>query len=150
MQWEFYNEKFNSGELGPGKHHLALWDLLSLKRPRNFIVGCESFENRGNDAAILIAKEYIGVCELFVADALRQNEQAHYAPNPVLLEYQTAANGKGFWYPKIVQTNKRDRTKLKRVGKYSPNHTHANDAMAHLLHYMTFTMDRTDLLEPLK
>lgn len=150
MQWEFYKEKFNSGELGPGKHHLALWDLLAFKRPRNYILGYESFENRGNDAAVLVAKEYIGVCELYAAGVIRDNERAAYNGHPFTLDKQTAAEGKGFWYPKMPGSNRRDKSKLVKVKKYSPNHTHANDAMAHLLHYMAFTMDRTDLLEPLK
>lgn len=150
MHWEFYKQKWNSGELGPGKHHLALWDLLATKRAQNYILGYESFENRGNEAAILISQEYIGVIELFAAGTVRDYERAAYNGHAFDLHKQTAAEGKTFWYPKIKGTNKRDATKLKAAKKYSANHTHANDAMAHLLYYMTFTMDRTDLMEPLK
>lgn len=150
MSWEFHREKWNSGELGPCKHHLGLWNLLAQKRAQNYILGYESFENRGNEAAILVSQEYIGVAELFAAGQIRDIERAMYNNHPFILEKQTAAEGKGFWYPKIKGTNKHDATKLKRVGKYSPSLIHANDAMAHLLHYMTFTMDRTEFLEPLK
>lgn len=144
--YEFYNEKWNSGQIGPNKHHGNLWALLELKHARNFIIVCESFEyhREQRDNVVLVSLEYIGVTKLFYEQRLQ------YTATPLELVMQTASTGKSFWYPKKPGTQQRDATKLKAVNHYSPGMTHANDAMAHLLHYMTFTMDRKDQLGPLK
>jgi hypothetical protein len=144
--WEFFDERWNSGEIGPGPHYITLWDLLGLKRAQNFIIVCESFEYRHNqrDNVVLVSLEYIGVAKLFA-------EMEPQTPTtPINLVLQTAATGKSFWYPKIRGTERRDASKLKAVGLYSPGHVHANDATAHLLHFMENTLGRKDLLEPLK
>jgi hypothetical protein len=144
--FEYYEEKWNSGEIGPDAHHTSLWNLLGLKRAQNYVVVCESFEYRKGlrDNVVLVSLEYIGVAKLFV------DMEPQTPTTPMWIHMQTAAEGKGFWYPKIPGTQKRDASKLKAVGKYRPGQTHANDAMAHLLHYMEQDMNRKDLLDSLK
>lgn len=142
---EYYNEKFNAGQIGPGPHHRQLWGLLEQWTVTNTIFVCESFEFRRNERdrnrtnIVLDSKEYIGVVNLY------QQMFEHTTHPQIGLEvvYQTAATGKGFWTD----------TKLQMVKKFSTPKTkwpHANDAMRHLLHYMAFKMDRRDLLQPLK
>lgn len=131
-KYEFYNEKWNQGELGPGDHHASMWAFIGACHTDNFVLGYESFEFRqGKQRAniVLDSKEYIGVCKLY----------AQLAPEsaPVVLCAQTASTGKGFWYPKKPGTQQRDATKLKAVGLYTPGSTHMNDATAHTLHWLT-------------
>jgi hypothetical protein len=127
------------GQLGPDKHHSELWDLLGTMHVTNFIIVCESFEYRGEDRAniSLISKEYIGVVELFTQDrnrTLPADIQVRHVP-------QTAATGKGFWYPKVPGKKASwDPRKLQAVGLYQPttNGRHINDATAHLLAWLSF------------
>lgn len=145
---EYYEEKFTAGQIGPGPHHGKLYKFLEQWHTHNHIVGTESFDFRiprsekekERNKIELISREYIGVLKLYVA----------MAPTPVVFALQSAGTagaggkkGSSFW----------DNDKLKRAGKLTePAHPwrHANDAMRHLLYYMTFKMNRTDLLEALK
>jgi hypothetical protein len=58
---------FTSGKLGVKgsheEHHRDLWTLLMMEHPDRII--CERFDNRGNEFAKLISKEYIGVIKLY-------------------------------------------------------------------------------------
>lgn len=146
---EFYNEKFNAGQLGPGKHHRLLWGLLEQWTVTNTIIVCESFEYRRNakdrnrDNIVLDSKEYIGVVNLYQQVFEHTVAPRHNHLIGLQVVYQTAATGKGFWTDQ----------KLQMVGKQSTPKSkwpHANDAMRHLLHYMAFKMHRRDLLQPLK
>jgi hypothetical protein len=149
MQPEYYNEKFNAGQIGPGPHHRRLWGLLEQWTVTNTIFVCESFEyrrnpkDRGRDNIVLDSKEYIGVVNLY-QQMFEHNTPDHLRNHAgVKVVYQTAATGKGFWSDE----------KLKAVNKFSTPKTkwpHANDAMRHLLHYMAFKMHRNDLLLPLR
>jgi hypothetical protein len=60
-------DHFRSDKLGVRssreEHHQALWTLLIREHPD--IVICERFDNRGNEFAKLISKEYIGVVKLY-------------------------------------------------------------------------------------
>ncbi len=143
---EFYNEKFNAGQIGPGPHHRRLWGLMEQWTVTNTIIVCESFEYRrnpkdsGRDNIVLDSKEYIGVAKLY--KEMFDHTTAD-RPGELQLVFQTAATGKGFWTDQ----------KLAAVRKFSTPKTkwpHANDAMRHLLHYMVFKMDRKDLLLPLR
>lgn len=141
---EFFKERWNRGHLGPGAHHKGLYDFLGYMQVTNYIIVCESFEYRHNpkdqqrENIVLDSKEYIGIVKLFFAERMLPLEWHHP------LVFQTASEGKGFWFPQ------KDSTKLKKVGLYSPNMIHANDATAHLLHFMSFKMKRNDLFEKLQ
>jgi hypothetical protein len=127
---EYFRERFNGGEMGPHEHHRELYSFLELKRTHSYIVICESFQYRPNmDSAELISNEYIGVVKHF-----QQNNRI-----PVI--WQTKSYGRGFF----------DDDKLKKLGKFNRGCGHANDAMGHLLQWLTFgPLDRTDILEVLK
>lgn len=146
---EYSNEKFNTGHIGPGHHHLRLWNLLEQWTVTNTIIVCESFEYRRNptdanrDNIVLDSKEYIGVVNLYEQNFIRTVQPRHNGLLGLSVVYQTAAVGKGFW----------DDRKLAAVSHFATpktKWTHANDAMRHLLHFMTFKMDRQDLLLPLR
>lgn len=146
---EYYNEKFDAGQIGPGPHHRRLWGLLEQWTVTNTIFVCESFEFRRNERdrnrtnIVLDSKEYIGVVNLY-QQMFEHNTPEHLRNHvAVKVVYQTAAVGKGFWTD----------AKLQMVKKFSTPKSkwpHANDAMRHLLQYMVFKMDRRDLLQPLK
>lgn len=146
---EYYNEKFNAGQIGPGPHHRRLWCLLEQWTVTNTIIVCESFEFRRNERdrnrtnIVLDSKEYIGVVNLYQQMFEATTAQKH--DNHIGLEvvYQTAATGKGFWTDQKLQAVRKQSTPKSKW-------PHANDAMRHLLHYMVFKMGRKDLLEPLK
>ena len=143
---EFYNEKWDTGEMGPEHHHRKLWNFLHHWNCINFFVVCESFDFRKDDQERdkieYISAQYEGIVALF------GEEWPTDYPVPRVV-FQSASTGKGFWYPR--KNKKRDPYKLKRVGKYTPGSTHKNDAMAHLLHWMSFgPLDRRDLFQGLR
>lgn len=146
---EYYNEKFDSGHLGPGHHHLRLWNLLEQWTVTNTIIVCESFEYRRNpkdsqrDNIVLDSKEYIGVVNLYEQNFNRSIGPRHNNLLHLRVAYQTAAVGKGFW-------NDEKLVAVEKLATPRTTWTHANDATRHLLHYMTFKMDRQDLLLPLR
>lgn len=136
---EFYNETILQGQMGPEKHHLELYDFLGMQHTTNFFIVCESFEYRQDQRpnVVLISKEYIGVVELFT------QERNRTLPDDIKITHvpQTAATGKGFWYPKVKgRKDSWDGSKLKAAGLYTPttDGRHINDATAHLLHWLTF------------
>jgi hypothetical protein len=145
-----YNkEEWLHGELGPGEHHLRLLDFLSCMHTDNFIIVCESFEFRQGkqrDNIVLDSKEYIGVVKLYGQSC----EATHHGASLPNVVFQTASYGKGFWYPRIPGTKRRDPTKLKTVGLYQTGSTHMNDATSHVLQYLTFRMQREDWLRKLR
>lgn len=136
---EFYNETWNQLELGPQKHHWDLYNLLCMNRTGQTRVVCESFQNRGIDKE-LISCELVGVVELFNQETI--SLPSFWQAQVVWWQTSSVINSKenSFWSD----------IKLKRIGKYTPGLKHANDAMAHLLHHLTFTMDRRDIFELLK
>jgi hypothetical protein len=135
---EFRDERITQGQLGPEKHHRELYNLLGHMHTTNYFIVCESFEYRQDQRAnvVLISKEYIGVVELFCQErnsTLPDDVQVHHVP-------QTAATGKGFWYPKVPGKKASwDPTRLKAVGLYHPTTEgrHVNDATAHLLYWLS-------------
>lgn len=150
---EFYNGKWNAGQIGPDPHHRRLWNFLEQWTTVNTIIVCESFEFRKNekdrtrDNIVLDSKEYIGVVNLY-----KQTYDAttsHDHPGSLEVVFQTSGMvipgpaGNAFWTDE----------KLERVGHLAKPKTtwrHANDAMRHLLYYMLFKMNRQDLLEPFR
>jgi hypothetical protein len=112
---------FTTQQLGPEPHYRHLLLHLALWKPALII--CESFENRGNDAALTISAEYIGVVKA-------------WAEGRCDLVLQSASTGKAFW----------DDAKLKKYGVYVPG-KHARDAVRHYLYYRTFTLKDQSLLK---
>lgn len=146
--YEHINERWDQGEMGPGAHHLQMWDFMGQCHAGNYIIVCESFEFRqeARDNVVLVSREYIGLVNLY-EQMCRRTLAAEVRP---VVRFQTAASGKGFWYPKAPGTQKRDATKLKKLGLYTPGSTHINDATSHLLHYLTYgDMRRMEWLKKL-
>jgi hypothetical protein len=126
--FEYYNEQWTQGQLGPEPHHAELLHLMEMMHVESYRVVCESFEFRGGAAKVrdnlnLDAKEYIGVVKLFAQE------------RKVPTRFQTAAMGKGF----ITDD------KIKRAGLWHPGWRHAMDAQRHLLYYLVNIEGRRDL-----
>jgi len=57
---------FECGQIGNNSnHHLKLWCFLHIQKPDRII--CERFDNRDNEFAKIMAREYIGVVKLYCA-----------------------------------------------------------------------------------
>jgi len=125
--------KFECGHIGPGEHHLDLWESLfnyyqfDTQSPIEIV--CESFEFRQHitqdkekTKVELMSKEYIGVVKLF--------GQVHN----IVPTFYTASAAKQLVPDKGPQAN----VKLKQLGWYKPvtHWVHAMDATRHLLRYM--------------
>jgi hypothetical protein len=118
IEGEFVNRDELYGQLGPSPHHRALLRLLELWSTHNFVIVCESFQERPEkDWTVTIALEYIGVVNTFV----EENPHVH-------LVMQSPSQGKGFW----------DDRKLKKIDMYYRGMRHARDASRHLLHWLSF------------
>jgi hypothetical protein len=101
-------------QLGPAPHHLELHRVLCEMRPLRIV--CESFENRGQSAAVFAPVEYIGVIRMFCQMSKCE------------VYWQNAATGKAFWTD----------DKLRRAGLYLPGLKHARDATRHYAYWRTF------------
>lgn len=108
-------------EMGPAKHHLALWDFISHFNPDTIV--CEAFEFRQNygregnrNKVELISREYIGVAELYCQMTKTR------------LLMQSASQGKHF-----VPDAKLEMTGIL-VTPPHPNR-HKNDALRHLVRH---------------
>lgn len=114
--FEYKNVTWDNGQLGP-EHHKLLWSVLELMHVENCRIVCERFEYRNTSRAglVLDSREYIGIAKLFSQE------------RGVPLEFQNASEAKGFV---------RD-SHLKRLALWSSGYPHANDAMRHLLFYLT-------------
>jgi hypothetical protein len=101
-----------------GEHHNdKLWRLLEQEQPDHVVT--ENFHyRRAQIHAELMSRDYIGVLRLWCQ--LNNHE----------LQVQSPGDAKGFWTD----------TKLKRLELYTPGKPHANDAVRHLLLYVTFTL----------
>lgn len=123
-------------ELGPEEHHLGLDLLLVNERPDILVV--EEFtyrvvESKGTKmpGIILVSKEYIGICKLYVAI---QNIEGDGLCRLIM---QTPSQGGGGYKHKGFWTN----DKLKRLGLYNApeGRQHMADALRHALYWITFT-----------
>lgn len=121
----------HGGQIGPGKHHKALWALLcDLGAKWNWdVVVCETFtyrmvamdEGKGTTYSPyidLISKEYIGVVELWADTNGRGARVVWQSPSQAVGESP-------FWHDE----------RLKKVGLHNKGERHRNDATRHLLHY---------------
>ena len=62
----FIKEHFRNLHIGNNEeHHKALWTFLVREHPDKII--CETFDNRGNEFAKIMSREYIGVVKLYSA-----------------------------------------------------------------------------------
>lgn len=130
---------FKTLEMGPDEHHMKLFSWLETERPD--IVVTERFEYRivkskGTEmpGVRLESREYIGVCKLY-CQVWSQVSQREYVP-------QTSGSAKNLFTD----------TKLKTLGLYQApsGRQHMNDAVRHLMYYITVTLNRKDFLAPLK
>jgi hypothetical protein len=126
-KYEYYDEKWERGQLAGIDHQKALYTLMGLKHTDEYYIVCERFVERpDNKGAIDIAQKYIGVVELFAID-----RQAN-------LVMQMPAQAKGFV---------KDAT-IKKLGLWFPGQRHAMDATRHLLFFLVNqTAKRQDLLD---
>lgn len=114
-----------TGQIGPGDHHLELEQFLFNRRMEadreGLLIICERYENRNNDFAKLISLEYIGVVKYFYQKY----------PNSTTLVFQGASQAKNWC------TN----DKLTKWGwlltpPTSKENRHANDALRHLGYFL--------------
>jgi len=118
-------ESWQSGNV---EHHAWYEAVVHENKPD--IVVCENFEWRAHHGrkVELISREYIGVLKLL----------------SILLgfklELQSPATGKAFWTD----------DKIKRLSLWSTGSPHANDAVRHLLTYITMTMNDYRYIERLR
>lgn len=108
-------------QLGPHPHHAELYGHLMYNDPD--LIVCESFEYRNNSRTglVLDSVKYIGVVELY--------EQEY--PGRTGLVMQTAALGKVQHGKGLVKPDN-----VRKLGLWSPNSTHAIDALGHVLYYI--------------
>jgi len=119
----FFRDHVKQGQLGGNEeHHKLLWMFLARERP-DVIVG-ERFDNRGNEFAKLMSREYIGILKLYVA------------MNPeVVLMWQGADQAFG-WATDA---------KLRRLAILCvplKQWKDANAALRHLVYHLVFKADR--------
>jgi hypothetical protein len=117
------SEVIRGGQLAWDEHHRHLWDLLDFERPDAVV--CEEFQyqirrNQGVDmpGIVLVSKEYIGVAKIWCD-----------------------LRGKVYHEQKLSSLKFWDDDKLKKIGLYEPGKPHRNDAVRHLLYYITFTLE---------
>lgn len=121
--FEYSNQKWSCGQLGPGPHHNEMYHLMEQMAVQYFTVVIESFEYRNKErpGLELVSREYIGVAELF-------GKQRNV---PVV--QQSASQGKVKTRSFVRKVN------LERLGLYRPGWGHAMDAYGHMLYYMINT-----------
>lgn len=139
--YETQSRRISTYERGPEAHHVALWEYLNGLSPD--VVICESFDYRVVESkgtkmpqVNLISRNYIGVIELWCA------------LSGVPLIMQTPAQGgggkkhSGFW--------KND--KLKKLGLHNNEggREHRNDAVRHILYWISFTRKDQHFIRLLK
>lgn len=117
-------------QLGPREHHWQLLHELSLWKPE--VIICETYENTGSLASLLIAPEYIGVVRLY-----EQTRNHPDGPPTLRTRWQSAGTALTFWSDKRLRDYNIYRTGVK----------HARDAQRHYLYFRTFTCGDQTLLK---
>lgn len=103
-------------QIGPNPHHARLYGILFEFKPD--VVICERFNyESGRDNVILTSVEYIGVAKLYV-QAMQKG---------CILEMQPRRIGNALF----------PQEKCERLGLWQPGKPHANDAMQHMLYFLT-------------
>jgi hypothetical protein len=129
-----FESTWKGGQLGPDRHHKALWNLLTQTNP-DFVV-CEQFnyQIRRNQEVDqpgiqLISRNYIGVIELY----------CELTKKPLAMQS-----------PSIMQNFWVKDTALKTLELHTKGQGHRNDATRHGLYFAVTKMRRKDLLTPLR
>ena len=104
--------------------HAVLWDTLNRMRPD--IIVYEQFLHQQRIKADYTPVEMIGVIKLYAAF------------HEISLVGQTPATGKAFWTNDKLRTIKMPKTD---ISLYKTNAPHAMDALRHLLHFVTFSLN---------
>lgn len=135
--WAYWQHNWDTfrmevGQLGPKHHHLALYDMVEEYDPQ--IIVCENFTYQRRDPTKgihleLISVQYIGVLSMY--------QQKH---PETLLVFQMPNVGKSIWTD----------DKLKAVDHYHPGLKHANDAVRHLIHYLSEVRGMREWYDKLK
>lgn len=116
-----------------GEHHGGLYDALESFAPEVVIYERFMYQRRELDKGVslsLASVEYIGVIKLW--------HERHC--ETVDLVCQTPHQAKVLWTD----------DKLKKLGLYTPNAPHANDATRHLLYFLVVTRNERDWVMRLK
>jgi len=121
----------NRFQLGPGEHHLELFDFLVREHPD--LIVCERFDYRPKQGhADLDPVEYIGIVNMY----WQYRDQSVESDVEVYYQQQLA-HDKGLWTD----------DKLKVVGLHIPGKPHANDATRQVLYYVTNHMNDSYWIE---
>lgn len=132
-------QKLVIGQLGESsqEHHLELEKLLTKyhahasANDQRFVIVCERFQWRKEDSARgkieLISKEYEGVISLYG----KKNDVLVIKQNPAQAVGRTA-----FWGDSPEGNSRMKLAKMYKAGRY----VHANDALRHMLYYISFTL----------
>lgn len=122
--FEYYEEKWDCGQLGPKDHHNQLDIFLGMQQTDRFTIVCESFDYRNKSRAglVLISREYIGVMKRFC-----QERNVEYI-------MQSASQGK------VTKNSFTRKENLQKLGLWVPTGgstmNHAMDGYGHILYYM--------------
>lgn len=135
-KFEYYDEKWACGQLGPGDHHAELELLLQMQHTEDYRVVYETFEfrNAARPGLELVSREYIGVIKLWWQKVQRGLD------GWIELTAQQPAQAVG----KLSFTQDRH---LKNMGLWRPGYRHANDAQLHLLYYLAIPCKRADIIK---
>lgn len=129
-----YTDSWTGGQLGPDKHHVDLWKLLTKENPDRVVCERFTYQIRKNQqvdmpGVVLMSRNYIGVIELYC-------ELTH---TPLFMQETSVIGLK--WV---------DNEALKLLKIHTPGQVHKNDAARHLVYHVVHTMKRTDSLQALK
>lgn len=117
VAWTTFGDEIDATQITGGA--IGVWEWLEKTQDAaGFpdVIVYEKFLYQRRDKVVLDPVEVIGVIKLW----------AHQ--NVIPIQGLTAAQAKGFWSDK----------KLKTVGVYETGLKHANDAIRHLLYYLSF------------
>ena len=123
-EYEYFDEEWNGGQLGPEPHHKELDFLLGIEHTEDYTIVCESFDYRNASPAglNLMSRDYIGVVNRF---AQERNV-------PVVM--QSASMGK------VTKKSFVRKENLERLGLWvkggASKWNHMMDAYGHLLQYL--------------
>ena len=129
---------FDFLQLGPEPHHKKLFNFLEGFITANTHIVCESFQNRGMDKQ-LISAEYVGVVRHF-EQYWQEILKRQFVWTQTASTVTSKKEGASFWQD----------AKIKKLGLWVLNQKHAMDALRHLLHHITFTVEDNRWLMRLK
>ncbi len=124
------NIRWDCGQIGPEKHHMALEQLLGLQQVQHYIIVCERFTDRVTEHHVdLMAREYIGIIEAFCESR----------KVPLVMQMSSAAK------------NFTKNPNLKSLGLWSgAEWKHAMDARRHLLWFIVNSAEAPRHMQDIK